>query len=299
MPWGLTRFQHSGQSHFVHILLLAPTSYRNGKPQRLGTATVSAALRHPSAHYVRSGQAQTWTSCPSRSADDCRRIFEPALERVRRSFRLQVYGYVVMPGHVRSFRSRGGRMRPPLRDFRHYATGCRVPAQARFWLEGGCSHFTGLVRRTNLDCPHALGTNAFSAQRAGSFRHILLLAPSLCRNGKPQRLEAAIVSAALRHPSAHYVPSGQAQTWNSCPSRPADASRRIFEPALEHLAGNSVPQRLKPDSFASIYGTSELVPFPIWGRKPANLRVRVGASRGKQRTSGAEAGFIWLALRHE
>jgi REP-associated tyrosine transposase len=29
-----------------------------------------------------------------------RRIFESALERVRRSFRLQVYGYAVVPEHV-------------------------------------------------------------------------------------------------------------------------------------------------------------------------------------------------------
>ena len=79
MPWGLTRFQHSGQSHFVAFLLLAPP-YRNGKPQRLKAASVSAALRHE------------WNSCPSRSADASRRIFESALERVRRGFRLQVYG---------------------------------------------------------------------------------------------------------------------------------------------------------------------------------------------------------------
>ena len=32
--------------------------------------------------------------------DASRRIFESALERVRRSFSLQVYGYVVMPEHV-------------------------------------------------------------------------------------------------------------------------------------------------------------------------------------------------------
>jgi len=62
MPWGLTRFQHSGQSHFVtfccyHRRLLLTT-------------------------------------------DERRRIFLSALERVRRSFRLQVYGYVVMPEHV-------------------------------------------------------------------------------------------------------------------------------------------------------------------------------------------------------
>jgi putative transposase len=62
MPWGLTRFQHSGQSHFVtfccyHRRLLLTT-------------------------------------------DASRRIFESALERVRHTFKLQVYGYVVMPEHV-------------------------------------------------------------------------------------------------------------------------------------------------------------------------------------------------------
>jgi putative transposase len=62
MPWGLTRFQHSGQSHFVtfccyHRRLLLTT-------------------------------------------DASRRIFESALERVRHTFKLQVYGYVVMLEHV-------------------------------------------------------------------------------------------------------------------------------------------------------------------------------------------------------
>src|SRR5260221_14217050 len=62
MPWGLTRFHHSGQSHFVTFCC-----YHRG---RLLTTDAS------------------------------RRIFESALERVRRSYRLQVYGYVVMPEHV-------------------------------------------------------------------------------------------------------------------------------------------------------------------------------------------------------
>src|ERR1019366_860079 len=62
MPWELTRFQHSGQSHFVTFCC-----YHR---RRLLTN------------------------------DESRRIFEAALERVRRSFRLRVYGYVVMPEHV-------------------------------------------------------------------------------------------------------------------------------------------------------------------------------------------------------
>jgi putative transposase len=62
MPWGLTRFQHSGQSHFVTFCC-----------------------------YHR---------CRLLTTGESRRTFEAALERVRRSFRLQVYGYVVMPEHV-------------------------------------------------------------------------------------------------------------------------------------------------------------------------------------------------------
>ena len=62
MPWGLTRFHHSGQSHFV---------------------TFCCYHRH-----------RLFTT------DANRRIFESALERVRRSYRLYVYGYVVMPEHV-------------------------------------------------------------------------------------------------------------------------------------------------------------------------------------------------------
>src|SRR5439155_11165441 len=62
MPWGLTRFHHSGQSHFVTFCCY---------------------------HRRRSF-----------TTDASRRIFESALERVRRSFRLSVYGYVVMPEHI-------------------------------------------------------------------------------------------------------------------------------------------------------------------------------------------------------
>src|SRR5437870_4822112 len=62
MPWGLRRFHESGQSHFVTFCC-----------------------------YHRRRLLDTDESC---------RIFESALERVRRSYRLYVYGYVVMPEHV-------------------------------------------------------------------------------------------------------------------------------------------------------------------------------------------------------
>jgi putative transposase len=62
MPWGLKRSQETGHSHFV---------------------TFSCYRRQP-----------LFTAGPSR------RIFELGLERVRRSFGLCVYAYVVMPEHV-------------------------------------------------------------------------------------------------------------------------------------------------------------------------------------------------------
>jgi REP element-mobilizing transposase RayT len=62
MPWGLTRFHQSGQSHFVTFCC-----------------------------YHHRGLLIN---------DESRRIFESALERVRRSYRLCVYGYAVMPEHV-------------------------------------------------------------------------------------------------------------------------------------------------------------------------------------------------------
>jgi putative transposase len=78
MPWGLTRCHHSGQSHFVTFCC-----------------------------YHRR---------PLFTTDASRRIFESALERVRRSFRLHVYGYVVMPEHVHLLlsepQSEGGPLKP-------------------------------------------------------------------------------------------------------------------------------------------------------------------------------------------
>ena len=62
MPWGLQRFQESGQSHFVTFCCY-----------RRRTSFVSATAKQ---------------------------TFELALERVRRSFVLCVFGYVVMPEHV-------------------------------------------------------------------------------------------------------------------------------------------------------------------------------------------------------
>ena len=62
MPWELRRFQKSGQSHFVTFCC-----YR-----RIEHLTVPGAAV----------------------------VFEAALERVRRSYGVRVFGYVVMPEHV-------------------------------------------------------------------------------------------------------------------------------------------------------------------------------------------------------
>jgi len=62
MPWGLKRFQESGQTHFV---------------------TFSCYHRRPLL-----------------TTDPVRRTFELALERVRHTFALRIYGYVIMPEHV-------------------------------------------------------------------------------------------------------------------------------------------------------------------------------------------------------
>jgi putative transposase len=62
MPWGLKRFQNTGQSHFITFCC-----------------------------YHRRKLLTSHTSM---------RVFELALERVRRTFGLRIYAYVVMPEHV-------------------------------------------------------------------------------------------------------------------------------------------------------------------------------------------------------
>jgi REP element-mobilizing transposase RayT len=264
----------------------------------LGTDALSAqraeSFRHflllPSPHSTPSlrsvAQGRLWLF----TADASFRIFESALERVRRRFRLQVYGYVVMPDDVHLLLSepqrdtscngtaplkpkdglngppvlsepqgdtsscrnaplkpKGGLNGPPvflLNEPQEDTSSCRNaplkpkgglngppvlrsypinrlrslqrlagwwPTQARFWLEWGCSHVTDLVPANKVDCPDALGTDAFSARRAESFRHFLLL------------------------PSPHSTPSlrsvAQGRLWLFT----TDASFRIFESALERV----------------------------------------------------------------
>lgn len=62
MPTRLTRFHHSGQTHFITF--------------------------------------SCWHRRPNFADPATRPVFETALERIRRAFLLRVYGYVVMPDHV-------------------------------------------------------------------------------------------------------------------------------------------------------------------------------------------------------
>jgi putative transposase len=70
MPWGLRRFHHSAQSHFITFCC----------------------------HHRRQ-LLTTDAGCET---------FERALERVRRNYQLHVYGYVVMPEHVHLLLSEPG-----------------------------------------------------------------------------------------------------------------------------------------------------------------------------------------------
>jgi putative transposase len=116
MPWGLTRFQHSGQSHFVTFCC-----------------------------YHRRRLLAT---------DESRRIVESALERVRLSFRLQVYGYAVMPEHVHLLLSE------PQRESSSAGTASanvstRGPFKPSFGLSGALKSLKqGVSRRLIGDADH-------------------------------------------------------------------------------------------------------------------------------------------------
>ena len=93
----------------------------------------------PSLRSVAQGRLRLLTT------DASRRIFESALECVRRSFRLQVYGYAVMPEHVHL------QLSEPQQD----TSGCRpAPLKPKSGLSGPPD------RQTKLP-PHAMEADAF------------------------------------------------------------------------------------------------------------------------------------------
>src|SRR5215813_13456628 len=83
MPWGLTRFHHSGQSHFVTFCCYHRRKLLITDSSLAGPLKPTSGLNGPPAIS---------TTAP--------RVFELLWSRVRRHFRLRVYGYVVMPEHV-------------------------------------------------------------------------------------------------------------------------------------------------------------------------------------------------------
>jgi hypothetical protein len=90
---GTNTFSPQRAESFRHFLLLPPPHST------------------PSLRSVAQGRLRLFTT------DASRRIFESALERVRRSFRLQVYGYVVMPEHVHSCSANHNRIRWPTETY--------------------------------------------------------------------------------------------------------------------------------------------------------------------------------------
>jgi REP element-mobilizing transposase RayT len=147
MPWGLTRYQHTGQSHFVTFCC-----------------------------YHRR---------PLFTTDARRQIFENALERVRRSFGLRVYGYVVMPEHIHLLVSEPGRT-APLKP----TPGLNVPPSLADALK---SLKQGVARRLIGDAEHFWAEALLRLQRSRSC--------AICREAPLHSLqpgEGGIVRASRR-----------------------------------------------------------------------------------------------------
>jgi putative transposase len=107
VPWGLIRYQESGQSHFV---------------------TFSCYGRRPLL-----------------DAPVAKEVFEAALERVRRRFDLCVYGYVVMPEHVHLLLNepRLGTLADALKSLKQGVSRRLVGAAGHFWQK---RHYDSNIR---------------------------------------------------------------------------------------------------------------------------------------------------------
>jgi putative transposase len=95
VPWGLERFQQSG--HFITFCCYHRRSLL--------------------------------------TADTAKQTFESALERVRRSFRLYVYGYVVMPEHVHLLLSepKHGTLADVLKSLKQGVSRRLIGDEPHFW----------------------------------------------------------------------------------------------------------------------------------------------------------------------
>lgn len=97
MPWSLNRFHESGQTHFI---------------------TFSCYHRRPL--FL---------------SDTSKQTFETALERVRHSFQLCVYGYVIMPEHVHLLLSEpdNGTLADALKSLKQGVSRRLVGEAEHFW----------------------------------------------------------------------------------------------------------------------------------------------------------------------
>ena len=117
MPWGLKRYQQTRQGHFVTFCCY------HRRPLLITSAS--------------------------------RRTFEAALERVRRSSKLRVYAYVVMPEHIHLLLSEPERdlLADALKSLKQRGLAAPAskngwPIQACFWLEwakNGALSLLGIV----------------------------------------------------------------------------------------------------------------------------------------------------------
>ena len=128
-----------------------------------------------------------------------------------------------------------------------------APLKPGFGLSGGCSHVTDLVPTDKLDCPHAMGPNAFSPQRAESFLHFLLLpSPSLVYHGRtPTRLKSCF-SQSYSSPTherdalAYIAHRGRGRPRHTCSSTAFSLAQkfpptnRTFSPSICH---RRIPQK--------------------------------------------------------
>jgi REP element-mobilizing transposase RayT len=101
-----------------------------------------------------------------------------------------------------------------------------------------------LAAPNKLDCPHAMGTNAFSAQRAESFRHFLLLpSPSSVYHGsKPTNLRISFRASAAQFQASRLRLRNHA---GACPPAARRTGKDARANALKSLK-QGVSRRLLP-----------------------------------------------------
>jgi hypothetical protein len=129
---------------------------------------------------------------------------------------------------LRKFRDRGnsrgnsetGGGNPDRRDVHRFLRirTWRVARSSPLWLQWGCSRVTDCWPTNKPDCPHAMGTNAFSPQ------------------------VAKVISSLSVLPSPHSTPSLRSVAQGRLRLFTTDASRRICESGLERRTAALKPK---------------------------------------------------------